>query len=117
MELRQEALPGDDSTNAALYGPLVLAADLGAGPADGPDRIIHSGDTVPKNLAAPAALPKLATPADTPASEWIEKASTSELHFRVSGEGKSYSLMPMYQIADQRYSVYWQLQKASPKLR
>ena len=31
MELRQEALPGDDSVRAVLYGPLVLAADLGAG--------------------------------------------------------------------------------------
>ncbi len=55
MKLRQESLPGDDSVVAALYGPLVLAADLGAGPADGPMRVIHSGETVPKNL--PAASP------------------------------------------------------------
>jgi DUF1680 family protein len=41
MEVRQEPLSGDDSVTAALYGPLVLAADLGAGTTDGPDRVIH----------------------------------------------------------------------------
>jgi DUF1680 family protein len=47
MELRHEPLPGDDTVAAALYGPLVLAADLGAAPTDEAYRIIHSGDTVP----------------------------------------------------------------------
>src|ERR1039457_477894 len=52
MELRQEPLPGDDSVAAALYGPLVLAADMGAPPSDEAYRVIHSGDTVPKKLPA-----------------------------------------------------------------
>jgi DUF1680 family protein len=60
MELRQEPLPGDDSIVAALYGPLVLAADLGAAPSDEAYRIIHSGDTVPKKLPAADPLPKVA---------------------------------------------------------
>jgi hypothetical protein len=38
---------------SVLYGPLALAANLGAAPADGPLRVIHSGDTVPKNLPKP----------------------------------------------------------------
>jgi DUF1680 family protein len=50
MELRKETLPGDDAVAAALYGPLVLAADLGTPPPDESSRVIHSGDTVPKNL-------------------------------------------------------------------
>ena len=41
MKLRQESLPGDDSVAAALYGPLVLAADLGAGSSRWP----HAGNS------------------------------------------------------------------------
>jgi DUF1680 family protein len=111
MELRQEPLPGEASVTAAMYGPLVLAADLGAGPNDGPDRVIHSGETVPRNLPAAAPLPKVADPPDANTKQWIQVESPSGLRFTAAGESAKYDLMPMYQIGDQRYSVYWQMQK------
>jgi hypothetical protein len=110
MTLRQEPLPGDDTITAALYGPLVLAANLGAGPADGPNRVIHSGDTSPKNMPAPAPLPKPAAIAGTPPDQWIEVESKAELRFKASCEGAKYDVIPIYQIRDQRYALYWQLQ-------
>jgi len=113
MELRQEALPGDRSISAALYGPVLLAADLGAGPTEEPFRIIHSGETVPKKLPAADPLPKAAAMPDDGAKQWIQVDSPTELRFTASGESKKYPLMPMYEIVDQRYSVYWQMQ--SPK--
>jgi DUF1680 family protein len=113
MELRQQVLLGDDSVSAALYGPLVLAADLGAGPTDGSMRVIHSGDTVPKNLPAPDSLPKVPAPPDAKTKQWIQMESQSELRFAVTGESAKYKLMPMYQVGDQRYSIYWKIQ--SPK--
>jgi DUF1680 family protein len=113
MEVRQEPLSGDDSVTAALYGPLVLAADLGAGTTDGPDRVIHSGATVPKKLPAASPLPKVAATSDASTKQWIQVESLSELRFTAAGESAKYKLMPMYQIGDQRYSVYWQMQ--SPK--
>jgi DUF1680 family protein len=106
MELRQEPLPGDDSVAAVLYGPLVLAADLGPGPADGPSKIIHSGETVPKNLPAPDQLPKAA--AGIGPEQWVQTLSKPELRFKATGESAKYDLMPMFQIRDQRYAVYWQ---------
>ena len=115
MALRQEPLHGDDSVAAALYGPLVLAADLGAVPNDESYRIVHGRDTVPKNLPAASPLPKAAAPSDGDAQEWIQVESPSELRFTAAGPDAKSQLMPMYQIADQRYSVYWQLQ--SPKLK
>ena len=109
MELRQEALPGDDSVTAVLYGPLVLAADLGPGPADGPSKVIHSGATAPDNLPSPDPLPKtFADPGIRP-DQWVQTESKSELRFKVAGEGAKYELMPMYQIRDQRYAVYCQI--------
>ena len=115
MELRQEPLPGDDSAAAALYGPLVLAADLGPAPTDEPFRIIHSGDTVPKNLPAAFPSPKVPTTPDATTRQWIQVESPSELRFTVAREGAKPLLMPMYAISDQRYSVYWQMQSPMKK--
>lgn len=109
MELWQEPLPGDNSVTAALYGPLVLAADLGATPTEDAHRIIHSGDTVPKNLPAASPLPKVAATADADTKQWIQVDSPSELRFTAAGDGAKSQLIPMYEIANQRYSVYWQM--------
>ena len=109
MELRQEPLPGDDSVAAALYGPLVLAADLGPVPTNEGYRIIHSGDTVPKNLPSASPLPKAAATSDAKTKQWIQVDSPSELRFTAAGEGAKSPLMPMYEIGEQRYSVYWQM--------
>ena len=109
IELRQESLAGDDSITAALYGPLILAADLGAGPTDEPNKVIHSGATVPKNLPAASPLPKVAVAHDANTMQWVQVESASELRFTAAGESAKYQLMPMYQIGDQRYSVYWQM--------
>jgi len=112
MTLRQEPLLGDESVTAALYGPLVLAADLGAGPADGPMKIIHGRPTTPgKELPPPDALPKIAAGPDVKTDQWVQTDSKSDMRFSVAGEGKKYDVMPMYRIRDQKYSVYWQ----SPK--
>jgi DUF1680 family protein len=110
MELRQESLPGDDSVAAFLYGPLVLAADLGQIPVDAPDRVIHSGETAPAKIRASDPLPKAAATLDSKPDQWIQTESKSELRFKVTGKGAEKELMPMYQIRDQRYSVYWQVE-------
>ena len=114
MKLRQESLHGDDSVVAALYGPLVLAADLGAGPADGPMRVIHSGETVPKNLPAVSPIPKVTGTKDEDTKQWIQAESTAELKFVAAGETEKHHLIPMYQIRDERYSIYWQAKNSKP---
>jgi DUF1680 family protein len=110
MQLHQEPLPGDDSATAALYGPLVLAADLGATPTEEAYHIIHSGDTVPKNLPAASPLPNSGADSGAKTDQWIQLESKQDLRFTTAGESGKYQLMPMYQIGDQRYSVYWQMQ-------
>ncbi len=112
MELHQEQLPGDSSVSAVLYGPLVLAATLGDGPGDGPSKIIHSGETVPKDLPKADPLPKTA-PAGTKIAEWVQTVSASELRFSAATGGTKHELMPMFAIRDERYSVYWQSESAT----
>ena len=114
MQLWTEPLAGDDSIQAALYGPLALAADLGSGPPpDASNRLIR--DTFPKEIPAVDPLPSVATKSDADASQWIHVESAADLHFRADGETAQFNLMPLYQIADQRYSVYWQLRGQTGK--
>jgi hypothetical protein len=113
MELRQEALPGDDSVAAVLYGPLVLAADMGPIPADGrasdPQRRYRTG-----RCLRPIRCPKRP-------QFWIRSLINGSNGIQIgaalqgSPEMPNIELMPMYQIRDQRYSVYWQIE--NPKTR
>jgi hypothetical protein len=113
MDLHQEPLPGDASVTAALYGPLVLAADLGTAPGDEAFRMIHGRDTLPKKLPAADPLPKVAASPDVAADGWIQVDSKEDLRFSAVGETGNHTLMPMYEIGDQRYSVYWQMQNSN----
>jgi uncharacterized protein len=108
MSLREEPLLGDDSVRAVLYGPVVLAADLGAGPPDGPSRVIQGGETTPQNLPLPDPLPK-ATDSAANTEQWVQIESSSELRFKASGKDAPYALLPMYRIHNQRYAIYWQI--------
>jgi DUF1680 family protein len=108
MRLRAEPLPGDPMLRAALYGPLVLAADLGPGPRNGPLKI-GGYDTAPKpaELGEPAAAP-LAPASDV--ADWIEVVSAKDLTFK-SAVSNVPAVQPMYRITDEKYAVYWGTEK------
>jgi hypothetical protein len=113
MALWSQPLPGDDSVAAVLYGPLVLAADLGAGPAaGGAERVIHGRPTTPPELAPPAALPRVTRGSAARAAPWVELESRADLRFKAAAPDtrRRYTVIPLYRILDQRYSVYWQAQ-------
>ncbi len=89
MQLRAEATPDDPDTIALLYGPSVLAADLG--PADGPE---------PKLSPALVADDVLAG---------IQRADSPEPAFHTAGIGRpdELTLRPFYRLQDRRYAVYF----------
>ncbi len=109
MSLRTEPLAGDPTLRAALYGPLLLAADLGAGPKEGPLKI-GGYDTAPKpaDLGKPAPDP-LAPVGD--AAAWIDVASAKDLEFKSKAIANSLVVKPMYRITDEKYAVYWGMEK------
>lgn len=111
MELRPEPLPGDASVTAVLYGPLALAAKLGAGPTDQASRIVHGRPTSPPNLPPAGKLPEVGAAAgkdNVKPDEWVQVDSSSDLRFKASGATGSLDLTAMYKIRDERYSVYFQ---------
>ena len=112
MSLRFEAMPDDPSVGAFLYGPVVLAADLGpSGLAEarryGPAAPEFHGDEAGE---APVLVAK--SPAEALARV---RPSGAPLAFRTEGIGRprDVDLRPFYRLADRRYAVYLPVVTAS----
>ena len=105
MHLSAESMPDEPQTQAFLYGPVVLAGDLGAEGLN-PDNI--TGPNSPPVRRAPAVeVPKLQAKGADPSS-WI-KPGDKPFTFRMSGQQKDVALVPLNSIFDRRYNVYWEV--------
>jgi uncharacterized protein len=106
MELHTEPLPGVSNTVAVLYGPIVLAGELGTNAMPYP---FARNQTDFSKLPVPAA-PVLVSSAEQLLAH-IKPASGKPLTFRTHGIGQpqDVTLIPFYQLHRQRYSVYWKL--------
>lgn len=97
--LRIEGLPDNQRRAALMWGPLVLAGDLG-----------------PERRGGPATdLPALVT-AEKPITEWLQPVADNLGVFRTVGVGRStddraseVELVPFYRLHRRTYSVYWDL--------
>jgi hypothetical protein len=109
MRLYSEGLPGDENNlRAALYGPMVLAADLGQGPGANDPLRIGGYDSGPSAQALPA--PAEAPRSEGDAADWVKVVSAKDLTFR-SGTKDALEVSPMHRITDQKYAVYWATEK------
>ncbi len=86
-----ESMPDNANRIALLYGPLVLAGELGQ---EEPDPIYG--------------VPVLLTD-NRKVSDWTTATEGKSLHFTTHGVGepKDISLLPLYEMTEQRYNVYW----------
>jgi DUF1680 family protein len=108
MGLHTEAMPDLASRVAILYGPVVLAGDLGTeGLPEG--GAYADEDNVFADVADPP-VPVLAGKAAEVAS-WLRPTGDSPLTFRTSGVGRpnDVTLIPFYKMHHRRYTVYWDL--------
>jgi len=104
MHLSVEAMPDDPKTQAFLYGPLVLAGDLGS---EGLTEQLTVGPSAPRMRGMPLEIPSFQAAGADPAS-WIKPAG-APLTFRTTGQPKDVTLTPLNSIFGKRYSVYWQV--------
>jgi DUF1680 family protein len=104
MDLRLERTPDNVNIASVLYGPIVLAGQLG--PVNLPEDKIF-GPYGPEG--DPIAVPKLAVK-DADPSTWIKPVAGKPLTFRTEGVGvpADVTLVPFYKLFDQRYTVYWE---------
>lgn len=94
--LRSEALPDNPTRKAFLWGPLVLAGDLGA----------------EQKLAFESELPPAAPVFVTDAPEigdWLKPVAGKPGIFQTTKVGLSTDItfVPFYQLPDRRYAIYW----------
>jgi len=89
---------------AVLYGPLVLAGDLGS---EGLTKEAVVGPEGPQMRRHPMEVPTFRAPGSDPAS-WIKPAE-KPLTFRTMNQAKDVTLQPFNSVFDKRYSVYWQV--------
>ncbi len=115
MRLSLSRLPDDPSVSAVLYGPVVLAGELGTeamtremedglGSPDVERMVSQGAAVVPPTLVVPNADP----------NTWIKLVKKKPLTFRTIGVGKPHdvTLIPFYELFGQRYAVYWNMYAA-----
>ena len=105
MTLHTEPLPGTTNILAFLYGPIVLAGDLGT---NNLPSVYDSDQTASAKLTDPAVPVLLAGPNDVLKHV---RATRDPLVFRTHdlGQPDEVRLIPFYQANHIRYSVYWTL--------
>lgn len=122
MHLHAESMPDDAGLQAFLYGPLVLAGDLGGeglteahivGPnlrVGAPNTEQYGSPLAATNATPPVPaieIPEFRAQSADPAS-WIQPAD-KPLTFRTTGQQKDVTLVPLNSLYDRRYSVYWRV--------
>jgi uncharacterized protein len=106
MAVRAEAMPDAPDKVAFIYGPVVLAGDLGPAPRTA---TIPYSETQDANLdAPPVAVPVLARPG-APIESLVVRSADGALEFHAPGLGlpRDIALRPFWEIRYDRYNVYW----------
>jgi hypothetical protein len=102
MSLRAEAAPDDPGLQSFLYGPLVLAADLGG---DGLSEDLVRNSQGPHVAKAPVPVPVLSSKG-RPVSEWLKPAGTAPLEFEAAASTGRLRFSPISRHWN-RYAVYF----------
>jgi uncharacterized protein len=106
MRLRTEPMPDDPNLLAVLYGPVLLAADLGR---EGLDDSRRYGPSAPQvNRVPPVTVPVLVSDADRLLAA-VGPVRNQSLTFHTNGVGqpRDVTLIPFARAAAARYNVYW----------
>src|ERR1700723_2704148 len=126
MRLHLETIPDDPTLAAIMYGPLVLAGELGNENLDpkriySDDKFLHGGFPaipVPELAGDRNALDKWIQPVTAPVGQTVSQKTVSQkdvaLTFRTIGAGRpqDVTLSPFYRVFNQRYCVYWKFRPA-----
>jgi uncharacterized protein len=106
MHLHAAPMPDKDSLQAAMYGPLVLAARLGEEPQDKWYRHFTSGEK-----QEPTPTLRFRGKVDDPAT-WLEPTG-EKLAFRPVAQNRTVAFVPVSRIIHERYSVYHEINEGN----
>jgi uncharacterized protein len=104
MDLHIDAMPDNQTIQAAMYGPLVLAGRFDAVPNE-----MSYGSEGPK-AGAEQKVPDIVADSSKPTA-WIEPDARQSLTFQSVGQSQPIRMVPLYQVMHNRYAVYWKVSK------
>ncbi|MEI7552043.1 MAG: beta-L-arabinofuranosidase domain-containing protein [Verrucomicrobiota bacterium] len=109
MSLRLHHAVDDPHTVAVLYGPLVLAGELGRQELPADTHGVFNYWPTPFGI-----VPVLLNDQENPGT-WLQPVPGQPLHFQTVGTGvpRDVVLSPLYALNDQRYTVYWKMFSAA----
>jgi len=108
MSLHKHPMPDDETLVAFMYGPLVLAGELGG---EGlTDENTHTGANWYKFTQGVASVEPMIVESDDVA-DWIKPVAGKPLTFRTAGQSREVTLVPYHRLFDQRYVIYRQVFK------
>ncbi len=96
FSLRLESMPDDSNRVAVMYGPLVMAGDLGP-----------VNDTIPRDIMY---VPVMMTDNRDP-SKWMKpvEGKINTFYTDNTGRPRDVEMRPFYTYYNRRYSIYWDL--------
>jgi hypothetical protein len=112
MSLRIEAMPDDPKMIAVLYGPVVLAGDLGK---EGLEDARRYGPSAPQiGRVKPVEVPAFLGEVKDVLGK-VKPVAGAPLTFKTQGlsQPRDVTLLPLYKIHDLRYTVYWKVYSAT----
>ncbi len=108
MSLRLVPMENCPSKAAIMYGPIVLAGELGR---EGfTEEMPYSAYQMLYASMPTPDVPVLLTN-DKPVDEWVERVPGEKLQFKTVGVGRpeDVSLLPFHRVHHQRFTIYWDL--------
>ena len=104
MGLHVDRMPDDETIQAVMYGPLVLAGRF-----DPVSKEMTYGDYEPK-AADQYKVPNIVADASRPTA-WVEPDSKQPLLFHGVGQSQPLTLVPLNDVIHERYVVYWKVNR------
>jgi uncharacterized protein len=102
MHLHIDSMPDDQTLQAVMYGPVVLAGRF-----DPVTTEMLYGNYEPK-ADDQAKVPDIVADFTKPTA-WIEPDSKQPLTFRAVGQSQPMTMIPLYKVIGERYAVYWKV--------
>jgi DUF1680 family protein len=102
MGLHMDSMPDDQTIQAAMYGPLVLAGSF-----DAVTKAMTYGDSEPKP-GDQKKVPAIVADASKPTA-WIAPDPKQPLMFNTVDQSQPLTLVPLNTVIHERYAVYWKV--------
>ncbi len=106
MSLHQAPMPDNPKLFAVMYGPVVLAGEMGT---ENFTKDMQFSDNQRAHHTSASIEEPCLVVGEKDVNEWLKPVEDKPMTWQTVGVGrpKDFTLIPFYELFDQRYAVYW----------